>query len=275
MRRWGVLVAVGAVAAAPPALPWLPDLVKTDGYAAVAPALQAFDAAWAPGKKRDQALAASGLGEVTLRTVLGVGANLALSDPSPLGGCTWDGSLHCGLSVAAPAGVTAADFEVKCRLGQGPGVPMQAEAVPGAPGRLAWRVHGVETCWKLSVDAVVIAARAREDLEGMGQGDDLIPPEIVGLSQDQVEATLKERVPALAVCTRKFSADKRAVAGKMVVAYRIGPNGAMAEAKLESSTFADPQIERCVLDGFLRLRFPPVNDGFDHGTFPITFVGGA
>lgn len=273
MRRWLVVFAVGLVAAAAPVGPWLPDLVKAEGYSAVAPALQRIYADNPPGKRRDKALAAVGIEAITMPTVLAMGANLMLSDPSPLGGCSWDGSLHCGLSVTAPPGVDAAGFEVKCRLGGGPGVPMKAEAVAGAPGRLVWHVHGVESCWKLPADAVVIAPRALADLEGMGQGDDLIPPEIVGLSQDQVEATLKERAPAMAVCTRRFSADKKAVAGKMVVTYKIAPDGAMAEATLASSTFSDPQIEQCVLDAFMRLRFPSVNDGYDHGTFPLTFLG--
>lgn len=264
--------ALGSLAAAPTA-PWLPARVEADGYGVVAPALQALDAELPAGRKHDKAVAASGLAELSMPTTLSLGAELVLSDPSPLGGCTWDGSLHCGLSVAAPPGVTAEGFELRCKLGRGPGIPLVAELAAAPPGRIGWTIHRMENCWRLPSDAIGIVPRASADLEGFGQGTELIPPEIIGLSQDQVEATLKERVPGLAVCTRKFSADQRAVAGKMVVAYRIAEDGAMAAATVESSTFHDPQIEGCVVEGFLRLRFPRVNGGFDHGSFPITFVG--
>lgn len=266
-RSWGMLTVLAALGAAP-AGPWLPDLVRADGLGAVAPALRELDAAIPPGKKHDKALAATGLDQLTMPTKAMLGAELSLRDPTPLGGCTWDGSLHCGVSATGagdPAG-----FDVKCRIGAGVYLPLASRPAPSAPGTLAWVVDGVEGCWKLPAEGIVLVPRAEAGLEGVGQGDEFIPPEIIGLSQDQVEATLKGRASTFAACTRR---NGKPVAGKMVVDYRIAEDGAMAEAKVASSTFGDAAIEKCVTDAFLRLRFPKVNGGYDHGSFPLTFLG--
>jgi hypothetical protein len=250
----------------------LPETVTAEGWAAAAASIRAIAEEAGSPKKAAKALDAAGLAELSLPSALRAGAELSLHDAGPLGRCTWDGTATCRLD-AAGSGVTAADFRVQCRTSHGGTSPLTATPDPAAPaGRVGWLVTGVEACWDLDATGVDLVPVALGDLDGMGKGDDLIPPEIVELSQDQVQATIAEHQGAFQYCTRKFSADHVAQKGKLVVRYHIADDGHIDTATVESGTFTDPQIEACILEQFQRLKFPPTNGGFAGGTFPLTFL---
>jgi hypothetical protein len=251
------------------ALP-LPDLAADQGFAAMDEALKAMVAAANSPKKLKKALDTSQLAEVSMPVRLAMGAQLTLSDPSALGGCSWDGEkATCRLDAATSGLASAADFEIGCKFGGA--LTLTSTAADAPAGRIGWTVTDIEACWAVDGSAIIIRPHALGDLEGVGQGDEFIPPELVQLSQTEVEQTLKEHEAGFAYCTRKFAENGERARGKMILRYTIADDGKVG-ATMESGTFTDPRVEQCIIERFDRITFPPPQGGFTGGTWPVTFL---
>jgi TonB family protein len=62
------------------------------------------------------------------------------------------------------------------------------------------------------------------------------------------------------------------LAGKISVRFTISGKGRVSDAVVASSSVGDPLVERCVVDAFKRLVFPPPSQGEDVVvTYPLRF----
>lgn len=269
--RWPALLLLPWIAYAAEPVP-LPDLAREQGYEAVHAEVSAIVAAAPSAKKRDKELAARRFAALTMPVFPVFGAELTLTAVSDLGDCAWDGRATCRFTAGAPAGARADDFAVACRTMRGSTVSLDATATRDGDDRLVFAVSGVEACWEIGGSGIKVFPRPQDDLEGVGQGTDLIPPELSQLSWQEAERIIKDREAEFAYCTRKFAEDGERARGAMKVAYRIAADGTVASATVESATFSDGRVQTCILERFGRLRFPPPMGGFEGGTFPFTFL---
>jgi hypothetical protein len=201
-----------------------------------------------------------------------LGAELVLKDASPLRGCVWEGTVACSIDAAHTGDAKADDYRLVCKTAFGGSAPMDSVAAPAVGDRLAWRVTGVEKCWDLGGVSVSLVPQALADLEGVGKGDDLVPPELVELSQDEVESLIAKAQPAFQHCTRKFSDDGSVAKGAMKVRYTIGDDGLVSSATAEMTTFSDARVEQCVLEQFRKIRFRPPMGGYTGGVYNFTML---
>jgi hypothetical protein len=248
----------------------LPAVAEREGFAAAYGAMLALSRQEKP-KKLDAALAAAGLSRLAMPATTALGADLVIRAAGPATGCTLSGEVvACRLPLATTAKVGAGEYAVSCRSRLGASLPVESALADGATeDRAELRLTDLGPCWKLGGDTLVVTPVSGIELEGVGQGTDLIPPELVGLTKHQVEEIVKGGSGAFQHCL--VSAGKPGLTGKLVVAYRIGPDGRLAEVSAESSTLGEPAVEACVLDRFRTLTFPKPNDGWDRGTWPVTF----
>jgi hypothetical protein len=179
----------------------LPSVATRDGTLAVHDALQGLVRDTRP-KKLAEALAAAGLSAVTMPVTPGLGADLVIRSAGPLGGCTWgDGAVACVVPLQTTAVVADGEYQLSCRSRMGATVPLPASLAPGATAeRAELLVPDVLPCWKLDGAALVVTPVSGVELEGVGLGTDLIPPELVGLSKRQVEETIGQHTGAFRHC---------------------------------------------------------------------------
>ena len=261
------LILAVAQAADPPA-PDLAAIANREGLAAAYEALEALVASAKNDKKRDQALAASKLHTLAVPTKAAFGAELELGALSPMGSCRWEGELRCTLSAQVQAPVTDGDFEVVCQSKYGAKARVPS-TLSQADGVATWTVTQVGDCWALTAVTVVVRPTSHDDLEGVGAGDDdLIPPELTGLTKEQVDAEIDRHMGSFKACT---TGEGQRATGQLVVAYEIGEDGAMAKVTAQTAALNSPDAEACILERMGRLTFPPPNEGYTSGTTTFHF----
>jgi TonB family protein len=81
---------------------------------------------------------------------------------------------------------------------------------------------------------------------------------------DSIEAEARRR------CYETLAASEPSLTGTVVVGFMIRADGAVTEATVRSSTFARPNMERCVLDIVRATVFPP-DDNDTWISLPIKF----
>jgi hypothetical protein len=246
----------------------LSDLVAIaaeSGYHAV------DDRVWAliadtPSKKIDAVLTDAGLGRLELPVFLVFGADLSLSDPSPLRACApKDGKIACTFDAKGVG--KPGDYVPVCKGQLGGTVPLATEPATVADGRLGWRVLDVSNCWKLDAVAVKLMPKPMEGLDGIGTGDDFIPPELSQLTQAEVFAEIKAHDADFGWCARKYPAR-----GTMIIKFHVADDGSVGSAEPVSTTFAEVDAAECVLQRFRRLRFTPPMGGYQDGEYPISLL---
>lgn len=242
----------------------LDTLAARDGHAAMMARVDAV-LAEEKAKKVARVLEALGLGRVSMPVRPFRGAELALGGVSPVGACRWDGELACRFDVRGP--VSEGEYEVTCRSSLGAMLAVPSRLVEVRADGGTYEVRPMEACFRLGQELLLHPAAAG-DLEGVGQGTELIPPELAGLTRRQVEDTIASWTPSFRHCLVKH--DAAGLTGKLVVAYRIAADTTVT-AEVDSSTLGHPAVEACVLERFREIRFPPPMDGWDHGTWPLTF----
>jgi hypothetical protein len=258
-----VAIAPGASIAAT-----LSDIVADEGPAA---ARGAIDAARAAGsrKKVAAALAALDAGSLRLPVRLALGAELQVTRGA-LADCTLGDTLSCDVVLTTVVPASSADFELQCGTSWGATRPLTAVAGASEPDRAVLRITDLRDCLDFG-DHLRVVPVALLDLDGVGQGDEFHPPELIGLTWDQVRQTLDEQLPSLQYCPRKLGLPAN---GALVVAFHIGADGTLEQVRAESSTLDEPRVLECVLERFRRVRFPPPNDGFTDGSYPLRFQSG-
>ena len=247
----------------------LPELAEKEGLPAARQALDALVAEAKNDKKLQAALTEAQLTSVRIPSKTGFGAELVLSEVHPVQNCQWDGGLACTVQASTTSEIEADEFQVRCLSKYGAKKPITSTLISQSNGTATWSLTGVEACWELNGATLQFLPTSHDDLEGIGKGDDdLIPPELAGLTWGQVEDDLKSRLNTFKVCSR--DADPK-VAGKLIVAFHIADDGRIDKAEAQSSTLNNKDVEACILDRFLKIQYPPVNDGFADGTFPFSF----
>lgn len=271
---FGLLVCAAwwPIAASKAGTPRLPEIAGDRGFDAALAETERIAGANPSPKKLEKALGEAGFQELTMPTTLMVGANFVLGETSPLHACTWGESIDCRLDAALKGPGKPEDFRLVCKSSFGGALPMEATPASSESGRIAWAVHHVERCWKLGGVSVAVMPNVHSELEGIGAGDDMIPPELAMLSQVEAEQIVSDRTNQFRYCVKKNSAPGSAAKGVMKVRYAIAPDGSVGEAAVAESTFEDANIQGCILDVFRRIRFPPPAGGFSGGTFPITLL---
>ena len=250
----------------------LPEIAASSGFEnALAHAAQIAQESPAP-KKLEKLLREAGFQELTMPTTLMIGASFVLGETSPIHACTWGASIDCRLDAILKGPGQPDDFRLVCKSTFGGALPLDASPADSDLGRIAWTVHHMERCWKLGGVSVAIMPKVRSDLEGIGVGDDFIPPELAMLSQSEAEQIVADRNNQFRYCVKKNSAPGSAAKGLMKVSYKIAPDGSVGEAAIAESTFEDANIQGCILEVVRRTRFPPPAGGFSGGTFPITLL---
>ncbi len=244
----------------------LPALVEARGFAAAASELEALVGA-TKEKKLAGVLATVRLSEVAMPVRAHRGADLTVTRTGPATECRWEGDLICRFEATTTVATAEGEFVATCHSKLGVTLPVPATLVESTANRAVFEVRKMATCWELGDELLLEPAQAG-DLSGVGEGTDLIPPELTGLTRDQVEETIEEKLPAFRYCQAKASGG---AAGKLVVAYHIAADGTIDKAVAESSTLNNPAVQACVIARFQGLRFPPTMDGYDTGTWSITF----
>jgi hypothetical protein len=248
----------------------LPELARSSWHAVADRARAIADS---DPKKGQKLLAKAGFAELSMPVEARRGAELSLPSIQPLSRCVWSGHATCVVTAQAAPGTRPEDYVFQCKLAFGAAFSMAAVGVASPDGALSWTLSEVDACWEADAQAVQVVPASRDDLEGVGKGDEYTAPELVELSQTQVEGELRSHMSTYQYCTRKFSKDRSPVAGKMVVTYHIADDGSVDRADVTTATFADDRIQGCIVDVFKRLRFPKPMGGFTGGTFQLTFVG--
>ncbi len=248
----------------------LPVLAEEEGFSAVLEEVNALAAVAKSPKKLGKELAARGFAELRMDVSLVAGAELSLSEPSALTGCTYDGGIACTWAAKAPASASADGYQAACRTRYGAGMNLDMAASPAADGQLGWTVSGLQACWDLGGVGIRVSPRANTELEGVGMGDDFHAPELVQLSQDEVEGIIQSHDNAFRYCFRQHAA--AGSSGKLVIEYKIGEDGSVSSTKFKSNTLQDSAVEACIVERFGRMKFPKPMGGFEGGEWPVTFL---
>jgi TonB family protein len=73
-------------------------------------------------------------------------------------------------------------------------------------------------------------------------------------------------------CYEAGLARNRTIGGRVLVKFRIDPDGTVAQAEDIGSDLPDKVVVACVVDGYRTLRFPkPAGDGPVTVIYPISF----
>ena len=262
-----LLTTVALAADSPPDLAAVAD---RDGLPAVVEALDRIRASSKNAKKVQAALAASGLDRIAIPVNPILGAELTVSSFTPLTGCAdTGGTLTCRFGGTAAGRIEAGEYTATCHSMYGGTQALDIALLAADDSRAAWEATGVERCFAMGVAKITVQPRADDALEGVGQGTEFIPPELTGLTWQQVEKTILETVPTFRICTQREGSTQQT--GQMIIAFEIGEDGTLARVEAASSQIQDPEVEACILERFGRITFPPPMDGFTSGTFPFTF----
>ena len=248
----------------------LSALAEREGLPAVVEALERIEASSKSSKKVQAALAASGLEKIAVPVRPILGAELTVSSFTPLTGCAYAaGALTCRFGGAAASRIEAGEYTATCHSKYGGTQALDIALLAADDDRAAWQATHVEKCFAMGVAKITVQPTAHDELEGVGEGTEFIPPELTGLTWQQVEKTILETVPTFRICTQGEGGGQQT--GQMVIGFEIGEDGTLSRVEAESSQIQDPDVEACILERFGRITFPPPMEGFTTGTFPFTF----
>jgi hypothetical protein len=248
----------------------LAAVADRDGLPAARDALLAIVDAAKNEKKLAKALEGTNLSGVKLPAKAGFGADFTLTDVQPMSDCRWDGELVCTLNATTSAKVGSDEFQAFCKSKYGATADIASELTTATDTQATWTIRGALGCWALNEATVQVLPVAHDDLEGVGTGDDdLIPPELIGLTKDQVDSTIEKQLTAFKSCVT--GRDGPAATGKLVIAFHIADDGTLDKVDAKTSTVTESTAEACLLERFGRLKFVRPNDGYVDGTYEFSF----
>ena len=95
---------------------------------------------------------------------------------------------------------------------------------------------------------------------------------ISSLDPSRVDAAIRKQLARIQWCYERALPRDPSLAGKIVVAFRIGPDGRAADTRVETSTLHDGDVERCVVERFSSIPFPsPKGGGSVSVHYPLLF----
>ena len=245
------------------------ELASDYGFAAVHAELESTLLAAKSDKKLIKALDTAGLSQLSMPARATRGAELSVATVGPLAACRWQGGVVCRLPASLKGKMSASDYTASCRTLLGGSMPLTLVPV-GSGEELAWDVTGVETCWKLDGAEVLLAPVMSGDLDGVGQGDEYHPPELVGLDYHQAMGILDENAKGFAYCQRKHPESD--VSGTVHLAFTIAEDGSVGSVAPEGTVSASDPVVQCIVGRLERIRFPKPMGGFDKGTYAVTLL---
>jgi outer membrane biosynthesis protein TonB len=89
------------------------------------------------------------------------------------------------------------------------------------------------------------------------------PPRKEGLKPKQISSVVMSRYGDVNGCHAVTFAGSSEAEGSMVVGWTITPDGSVNSPQVIESTFANADVERCVLQITAELRFPRATDATD------------
>lgn len=96
------------------------------------------------------------------------------------------------------------------------------------------------------------------------------------LTPEQIRKTVASRARSYQACFEAQLSRDPKLAGTIKIAWRVDSQGAVAGAKIKSTTMANTAVESCLLRRIKELRFPPPANGGEAAiTFPFTFASSA
>ncbi|MCO4748293.1 MAG: energy transducer TonB [Proteobacteria bacterium] len=244
----------------------LADLAASDGFPAVAEAIDAMAAEAKNDKKLAKTLAKAGLSELTVPTKPAGGADLSVTVDSPLSACTWADGMRCSIAATGPSGASAEDYRLECATQRGGRLDLPVAEGGASDGVLTWTVTGVKACLALGDVSVRLLPVTHTELDVVSIGSFDSPPELAALKWSQVEEILKGQLDVFQYCATRKDAS---LSGQVEIGFTLGPKGAVETAVIETTTLDDAEVEGCIVERFKRVHFPPPMGGISKGTYPI------
>ena len=94
------------------------------------------------------------------------------------------------------------------------------------------------------------------------------------LTQDDIRHIVEKNGDLFNDCYTIGAGKGQQFAGKVTLKVTLGPTGNVNEAQVASSTTKNAKVDRCVVDGFKKIKFPTPKDGATTVfTFPMEFKG--
>jgi hypothetical protein len=87
----------------------------------------------------------------------------------------------------------------------------------------------------------------------------------------QIQAVVRTRLTQINQCYQAGMQRSPELGGRLAIHFEIAPHGEVFFAHLGGVSIADPTMQRCVLDAFRDLRFPPPPEGQMSVSYPLVF----
>lgn len=87
-----------------------------------------------------------------------------------------------------------------------------------------------------------------------------------------ITKTIRARMAGFKACYENALKRSPNLQGKVVITFTIGDDGRVSEAGVEQDNLGDPDVGRCIVNIFRRLRFPKPDEGSVQASFPFVFV---
>jgi serine/threonine-protein kinase len=100
------------------------------------------------------------------------------------------------------------------------------------------------------------------------------PSTLPPLEREDIQKVVRGQFSALRACYEPVLARAPNAEGKVAIAFEIDPVGDIFFARVEEGTLPDAAAQKCVLERFRGLRFPPPSGGQASVVYPISFSPG-
>lgn len=91
------------------------------------------------------------------------------------------------------------------------------------------------------------------------------------VDREAVAKTVNAHLQEVRACYERALLKEPGLAGKVVLEWTIGTNGAVLSAKSKTSTLRNPAVESCILQDLKTWRFPPAKGGMVIVSYPFLF----
>jgi hypothetical protein len=248
----------------------LTRVAERDGFSGVYEVIQPIIAKAKSEKKLQETLSDMKLQSLRMPVKAVLGAELVLKDPSPLGGCRYKDKIYCSISVKDFVATETKEHQFICKSRFGTTLPLETAGARDNDGMLVWALSGLEKCWELGGKEILIKPISSMDLEGIGEGTEFIPPELVQLDYHQVQEVIDKQMDSFRFCTQNAAESSGKGAGTLEIHYTIGEDGSVTSAEPAQALYGDQELVYCLVERFKRIKFPPPRGGYNKGTYPFT-----
>jgi hypothetical protein len=249
----------------------LATIAKRDGFSALYAEIGPIIAKSKSDKKLQGLLEQRQLQSVRMPVKAILGSELVLKDPSPLGNCRYKDKIYCSIIVRDFVATKTKEHHFVCKSRFGTTLPLETAGARDQDGGLVWALSGLEKCWELGGTEILIKPISSMELEGIGEGSDFIPPELVQLDYHQVQDIIAKQMDSFRFCTQNAEESTGQGAGTLEIRYTIGEDGRVTSAEAGQALYDDQELIYCLVERFKRIKFPPPRGGYNEGTYPFTF----